>query len=295
MNRILGILLLTVTAFAATGRLHAQDRQPVRDRDLIDPLAPRPADKELDALLEGIARDAMAKVGTKAEPPRPKVDERLKALIVELTARLQPVLEAELRFARSVCGLSDEQAARISPDVAVAFKETVQNLAEVERSEQTGLWVARSKEARHLDLRMTLQHSLVRAIRQRLSVEQAERYSAEVASRRNDWERACVLALVARLDRLLILSSAQRDQLSASLSSHWNEAWFDVADTENDVPSLPNNFVLPFLTQTQRDVWVGTVKVEVRAGGIGGLIRDAEIELNHQDGAEAPELPRRRR
>jgi hypothetical protein len=301
MNRLNGILALTVaaSAFAATGRLHAQDRppgrerQPVRDRDLIVPPGPRPADNDLDTLLDKIARDALANAGNKSEPARPKVDEQLAALIAELTTRLRPVLESELRFARGVCRLSDGQVERITPDATLAFENAVQRLAEVKRSERAGLWLARTKEARYFDPRNAIQQSLVDAIRTRLSVDLAARYAAEVASRNEDRKRAGVLALVAKLDGLLVLSTGQRDQLSASLSSNLNEAWFEAAGTETDLPSLPDNLILPFLTQTQREVWLGTIKVEAWVG-IGNVIRDAEIELNWQDEA-APQRPGMRR
>jgi hypothetical protein len=295
MNRLIGILALTVaaSAFAASGRLHAQDRQRVPEHDLIIAPAPRPSNGELDALLDKFARDALANAASKSEPARPKVDEQLAALIVELTTRLRLVLDAELRFARNVCKLSDEQIEQISNEAALPFEKAVHRLAEVWRSERNGLWLARNKEFRNTDPRKAIQQILAAAIRTRLSDDLAARYAAEVASRDEDRKRAGVLALVAKLDGLLVLSSGQREQLGASLSSHFNEAWLDAAAPETDLPSLPDNLILPILTRTQREVWLGTVKVEVWAG-IGGVIRDAEIELNGQDEA-APERPRMRR
>ena len=92
-----------------------------------------------------------------------------------------------------------------------------------------------------------------------MPAEQATLYQEERAKRSASRKQLIVRNLVARLDHELVLSAEQRDQLSESLSSHWDDAWgqslemfmYDYAV----LPPIPDQYIAPYLSEAQKRIW----------------------------------------
>jgi hypothetical protein len=308
MTRISVLLAMSLACgLAAPSRAQLRDlprREPVRDLDLILPPRPRANNPKLDAALdrivEGVLTEAAAKpgealpggAGGRPEGAAPVAADRLAFFSRLLRPRLRAILDVEVGFARKVCGLSDEQIERIAPDLERTFDAALRSCAEHRLGEQGGWpgWV----NANPPHPRRAFQESLGVALKSRVTGSVHSRYVDELKKRVEDQKRAGALNLVARLDRILVLNPAQRDGLVASLSSRWNEAWSETPEIYGDLylPNLPNNLILPFLSRTQKDVWLGAEKVGA-SHSIVGLTNDQDAEI---DDGEVPkaDAPRER-
>jgi hypothetical protein len=308
MTRISVLLAMTLACgLAAPSRAQLRDlprREPVRDRDLLLPPRPRANNPELDAALdrivEGVLTEAAAKpgealpggAGGRPEGAVPAAADRLAFFSRLLQPRLRAILDVEVGFARKVCGLSDEQIGRIAPDLERTFEAALRSCAEHRLGEQGGWpgWV----NANPPHPRRAFQESLGVALKSRVTGSVHARYADELKKRVEDQKRAGALNLVARLDRILVLSPAQRDKLVGSLSSRWNEAWSETSDIYGELylPSLPDGLVLPYLTRTQKDVWLGAEKLD-SSHSIVGLTNDQDAEIDEGEAPKADALRER--
>jgi hypothetical protein len=106
---------------------------------------------------------------------------------------------------------------------------------------------------------------LIREILQKLLTEcatpiQQARYQAENEKRAVHRRETAIHGLVARLDRMFILSSSQREQILRLLESNWNEEWGAMGggvlgDDDGPLPAIPDKLIVPYLSAAQRKLW----------------------------------------
>ena len=108
-------------------------------------------------------------------------------------------------------------------------------------------------------------------MKRHLSSDQWALYQAEVDKRNASRKQAAIRYLVDSLDRDLYLSDQQRDKLTDSLSSHWDDRWHLYLEyVFHGNPFYPlgvDPIVTPLLSDVQRKVWQGFQKV----GGFWGF------------------------
>jgi hypothetical protein len=100
-----------------------------------------------------------------------------------------------------------------------------------------------------------------------------------------------LLNLVAKVDRVLILTAEQRDQLTEVLQTNWNDAWNQLQMLmygEQYFPLMPDAKILPLLTATQKAVWRGIPKGQVHFGFDLGMMHGIDVG-EEEWGAEAKE------
>jgi hypothetical protein len=203
----------------------------------------------------------------------PQIDE--EALVEQFAQQYRPILQAELHRARTVCKLSDEQRRDIAREAEWVIKDAAQRTAELQQRMMRGRRVGGPNP----DPSKVIPEGFARIIRDHLTPDQAGRYRAEVESRAAEEKRAAVRDLVAMLDAELILSAEQRDKLTESLSSRWDDAWGRAAGRSSlrpgFVPFIPDPLVSPFLDQTQQAVWRAIPKQQLQGNFA------AQVQFNH--------------
>ena len=130
-------------------------------------------------------------------------------------------------------------------------------------------------------LRAILQQEVTTIIKAKLRPKQVERYVEECEHRTARRKRAVVLNLVAKLDEDLSLSAQQREKLVESLTLGYQESWDQwlqmLAQISQFTPNIPEEYVLPALSEKQKAVWRQSNKIDVQAMGIMNFGRGVMI------------------
>ena len=130
-----------------------------------------------------------------------------------------------------------------------------------------------------------IQEGLVQVLKSHLSEEQVARYRKELATRAEAKKQLALRNLVARLDHDLVLSPDQCARLGESLAAHWDDAWAQSLEMylydNNFFPPITDQYVSPFLNESQKRIWKSTQKVQSFWGGMGimgGVMADDPLE-----------------
>ena len=225
-------------------------------------------------------------VAPKMEPQKPvpnaALEARRKAQLDQQDAMVQQfeqqfapqfrqLYRTELHFVRLVCQPTKQQFENISADGEPALKETIKKFAMSMR----GAAMVQS------DPRTPIADALAKSVRATLSAEQAARYQAELDHRAVARKRVALLNLVANIDKILLLSPEQREQLSEILEKNWNESWNQtqmLMYMGQSFPQMPDVRILAILTETQKSVWRGISKGNVRFGFNLGMVQGIELD-----------------
>ncbi len=112
----------------------------------------------------------------------------------------------------------------------------------------------------------------------KLNPEHFARYQKELGRRTKDYREATMLNLVANLDKLLILSTEQREKLCESLLTNWDERTYPTLENlvtyEAYYPLIPDQHLNSILTEDQRKIWRGAQKLNF------GSIRNFNVVMN---------------
>lgn len=168
----------------------------------------------------------------------------------------QPVLRTELEMVRQACPNLPADARR---EVLVAGKAAVTKTA-LEFATQQMLG---GQPRRAFNARRGIQLPVAQTLERHASAEQFASYNREQASRMSRRAEAARVAIVAKLDRQLDLSAAQRRAIEGDLEARWEEAWLRELDDTGMVinnfrpaPDYANGCIEPHLDDAQRDEWV---------------------------------------
>jgi hypothetical protein len=200
--------------------------------------------------------------------------------------QFRQLYRTELHFMRLVCQPTKQQYEKISGEGEAALKATIRTFAFNVR-----------KPAEPSDPRTPIAEALVQSVRTTLSPEQAARYQRELDQRAAARKRAALLSLVAKVDKVLILTAEQRVKLSEILENNWNDAWNQtqlLMVGYQYFPAMPDSKIFPILRDIQEDVWRGIPKGNVRFGFNLGNVQGIEIEDEVWDDDRPVQNPERR-
>jgi hypothetical protein len=216
-------------------------------------------------------------------------------------------LRVEYHFLRTVCGLSGEQRKQVARDAERALKEAVAKYNEIQQEMQANVRFRKPGEPPKVltlpDPCRLVQEGLANAAEAYLSSRQMARYRREVAERAEERKRVAIENVVARIDQELILSRSQREQLSQTLSSGWDESWFPTTimllNVDRYISRIPRHLILPLLDEGQRELWTATSQGQVANAVIvnpltpltmqNDLVEDEELDEARR--AEADRTP----
>jgi hypothetical protein len=194
------------------------------------------------------------KAPLKAPVAQADEDLQVQMFIQEYGPRFRLLYKAELHFLRLVCQPTKQQFEKIAADGEPALQATMRQIAATWR---------RPGANDPSDLHALIVPALVKAVRSTLSAEQSARYQKEIDQRAAAHKQAMVLLLVNKIDGILLLSAEQRLKLGEILQTNWNDSWNQeqwLNFSNRSIPSLPDEKIVPVLTETQKQVWHGISK-----------------------------------
>ena len=176
-----------------------------------------------------------------------------KAVLEDQRQSYRALLISELRFCRSACGLTKEQCERIALEAGVIVEQAAYEAAKL-RSKPAAQRGGNSRGPKPVK---AVRFILEKVVGECATPEQHRRYLAEGKKRDAHRKETAIHALVARLDRTLLLSSSQREQLLRLFESNWDEEWGVLngvmGDDEAPLPAaIPTRLITPLLSWSQR-------------------------------------------
>ncbi len=144
------------------------------------------------------------------------------------------------------------------------------------------------------DPHMLIADALLQPVRTTLSPEQAARYQKELELRAAARKRVVLLDLVAKIDKLLALTTEQRAQIRTILENNWDDSWDHIQFLMYGgqyFPRMPEAKIAPLLTETQKAVWRDIPKGNVRFGlNLQVMLQGFEIEDEVWDDNQPTEI-----
>jgi hypothetical protein len=209
---------------------------------------------------EVVEKKAAPKAARKAVMAKRVVAVQLGAVpddqVQQYVQQFRPMVRTEYYFIRNVCDLTKEQRKQVAREGERAVLAAARRFAEEQQKMMRGGWRPGSEQP---DPHRLLVEVLAKSVPPMLTPAQAARYREELEKRAASRKQVALDNLVAKLDQDLVLDSDQREKISSSLSSHWNDAWCQslqmLMNIENFFPNVPDNLVVPFLTEHQRSSW----------------------------------------
>jgi hypothetical protein len=197
----------------------------------------------------------------------------------QMMMQLRPILRAEFHVIRAACNPTAEQRKAIAHSAEQAFRDATRKYVDAMRRPMNVAQRAAN------DPRRMIEEGLVQGIKAHLSAEQVARYQEELTKRAAGRKRLALRNLVARLDHDLILSPDQRNKLGESLSAHWDDTWGQSLEMflydNNYFPPISDQYVSPFLNDSQKKIWRSTQKFQGFFGGfgmVGGIMENDPLE-----------------
>jgi hypothetical protein len=183
----------------------------------------------------------------------------LETLVAENRREYRALLLMELQFCRNACDLTDDQCQKIARRAGPIVEGAADWAAKLELkpAQRGGIW--RNTDPVPPNAIKLTRDILLKSMKEHTNLAQQIRYRAELAKRLAHQRLAAREMLIARIDRILILSSDQRAQLSRVLDANWDDEWGAIVDIQHDdgspFPAIPYRLILPILHPNQQRVW----------------------------------------
>jgi hypothetical protein len=187
-------------------------------------------------------------------------------------AQIRQVHRTEMHLMRIVAEPTKEQYEKIAADGVTAMKAAAKKYADAMNGN--------GFIGDEFDPRKSIAEVIAQSVRSTLSPEQFARYEKELKLRTAARKRMVVSNLVSMVDGILILRPDQREKIREILNDNWNEIWDQpqlYMYGRQYIPPMPDAKINPILTDTQRTVWQGVQKMNVRFGMNGRNARAINI------------------
>lgn len=212
----------------------------------------------LRMLFDAIAPEPAAPVPGGDDAPaaaNPQQREQIRQHARQLEQMLQPALRTELDVIRRSCGDLPREARQT---VLAAGRGALTKAAlEVATLQMTG-----GDQRRLVEPRRRIADALAKALEPLVTPEEFAAYRHEQRLRQERREAAARVAIVAKLDRRLDLTAAQRGAIEADLVEHWEPEWARELDdrgiimnNERPCPDYAAACIEPHLREAQRADW----------------------------------------
>jgi hypothetical protein len=194
-----------------------------------------------------------------AKEERNKNEVELNPAQLQIVDQLRPLLALELGFARRTCRLSKDELRMVSD----AGEECLRAMARESNTGPAGvnrrIVLGNMAVIMPSNPRKALQDRIAAVISQNLPAETATSYKVECDKRSAFQKQMAVNNTVCLIDKKLLLTEAQRQQICEALSKTWKDS--DLPDQRaftlaNDyIPPISENCILPYLRPAQKAVW----------------------------------------
>ncbi len=209
---------------------------------------------------------------------------QLDPLIAQFQQQYRPLVRSELHFIRQICKPTDDQRKSLAKQAGTVHKDLATKFAKLQQQMNAGQWRWGSESPTP---RQELEKLFLTVLKTTLSPEQVTHYEHELNQRKEEIKTVAIRNLVAKLDQDLVLSAEQREKISESLRSEWNDTWCLSLDYvqyfDQFFPNIPDKVVAPFLNKMQKTVWDGISKNQRIFLGIGNQGQVHVDELAFKD------------
>ncbi len=221
----------------------------------------------------------------------------LNPMIQQFTQQGRPMMRSEVLLVHSLFHLTKDQLRVLVKGAEAALEKVAKEMAEYQQGGINRM-ALRGQTATNPDWAKKLQETIAVEIKKQLTPEQFARYQSEVDTRSAERKQFGVRFMVDAIDRELLLSPKQRDQLMATLGPKWDGAWAMYLEYimfgNRFFPQEIDRLVTPVLDKTQMKVWQGAQKVSGfwGFGGIWGFQNGADpLQELLGEGQEKPAIP----
>ncbi len=183
----------------------------------------------------------------------------LAALEEENRQEYRALLISELQFCRNACDLTADQSQQIARRSGPIVEGAAAWAAKLELkpAQRGGIRLA-TDPAPPNPIKFT-RDIVLKIVKENTTPAQQARYQVELERRAAHQRQAAIQYLVARLDRILILSTDQRARLLQMFEKNWDDEWGAIVSIMDDdgasFPAIPHRLILPLLTPTQQKIW----------------------------------------
>lgn len=200
-------------------------------------------------------QEAAKQKAAAAEAAKNQRQQQIDQQAKQMEQFFQPPLQAELELVRRTCGSLPPEARKA---IVAAGGEAVKATAK-----QFAAWQFGERGKKKFDGRQTIHEAVAAAVKPHASPEEFTAYEREHAARMTRREQTARFLIVAKLDRELELSAAQRDAIAADLEKRWEAGWIRELDDNggmqiNNYPPAPDfadKCIAPHLDERQRAEW----------------------------------------
>jgi hypothetical protein len=296
MRRIIISLLTTGLVLAAAARTAlvqaqvAQDKAAVAKKPTPPPAPPKeavdfkkavgakdaakkPADAKKVDLIE--VKAAAVKQAIKARNRRVVVvngNANLNPMIQQFVQQGRPMMRSEVLLVHSLYHLPKDKLRSLVKGAETALEAISKEMAEYQQGGQRVM--LKGQNSSNPEWAKRLQEAIAADFKKQLTPTQFAGYQSEVDKRFAEHKEMGVRFMVDAIDRELLLSPKQRDQLLATLGPKWEEGWSTYLEYimygNQFFPQEVDRLVTPVLDETQKKVWQGTQRVS-GLWGFGGV------------------------
>lgn len=207
------------------------------------------------ALAVGAAIVAAEQPGQQqARPQEAQRQQQIEQMAVRWEQFMKGDVEAELELVRKTCGSLPPAARRQIVEAA--------NAAIPPAARQIVVAQIDGGHGKVLDPRQVVRDAIHKAVKPHATAEECAAYERECAARLARRDDATRASIVAKLDTVLYLSTAQRAAIVAELEKSWDAAWA-VELTDRGIqfngrppaPDFASSCITPHLDERQRTAW----------------------------------------
>jgi len=230
----------------------------------------------LNAVVEGVIGDvANVAVGAARMAPAAAMVQQVEQ---QYAARFRQLYRSEMHFMRIVCQPTRQQYEKILAAGDPEVKASIKKFALMTAEQRQGRFRA---DAPQPDSRKLIARAITNLVKVHLSSEQAARYEKELDERDVARRRVVLLNLLSGIDKKVVLTAEQRDKLQEILDKNWHDSWNQtqlLMQGGQFFPVMPDDKILPVLTDTQKNVWRKVQKGNVFFGSDLDMFQGIEME-----------------
>lgn len=202
-------------------------------------------------------------------------NDQWKALEQQFTGQFRPIFDGQLHFLKTTCKPTDEQFKVIKKEGEEGLKKAVKKVVDLQKKMQMGGFQVGDELS--IDPAGDIAATLLEVAKKNLPKEAAAKYVEQMDRSAAYRRRVVASSLVSRMDRDLLLSKKQREQIQEALLANWKDEWgrniiYQIQDDYQQYPNLPENKLLPLLNDRQTAIWKNIPKQQGIMWGWGGFM-----------------------
>jgi len=211
-------------------------------------------------ITDAAVEKALAERAAAQEAARNAEQAALDARAQAYLRQMQPLMWRELEFIRQTCDLTKEQRPKIRAAAEKGMQQAAKDMV------NPGVGVSTVVRAGR-----TIKNDIAKALAETLTPEQQAKYQLEAGQRATAYRQAAIWTAVALIDDMLLLTEAQRGEISKGLESNWQDDWEQWLIYSRYAgryfPTLPDHLITRHLNDEQKEVWRGVMKTTINSWG----------------------------